>query len=395
MSFVGGTAGGAMGGQTFGGGPSDMLLQAYDSAGALQWTRLAGSGGSDEGTGTAVDVSNNAVYLAGWSSLGFDGVSHLGGQADCVLVRYDLSGTRAWTVRLGSAGDEWCFGVAVDPSGNVLVVGRASAAFDGQTFAGGNDLLIAKFSSAGARQWTRLIGSTGDDLLQGVATDSSGAVYCTGSTDGGTFSGQTASGGRDIVVVKLDASGNQVWLQQFGTATHDLSAAVAMSLSGSHLYVTGYVGASLDAQAFGGGSIDLLLTKLDSSTGSRVWTRLAGSTGSEQGFGLTVDANDDVIVAGDLNGAFDGWTVSGASDALALKYSAAGSRLWSFVHGGTGADSVRGAGVDVSGNLYMAGVTDAALDGQTFAGTNDVLLLKLTGAAALSPCAAAPCINGT
>lgn len=46
------------------------------------------------------------------------------------------------------------------------------------------------------------------------------------------------------------------------------------------IYVVGSVGTTLDGEAFGGGSSDIVIIKYDTS-GTKVWTRLIGTTGDE------------------------------------------------------------------------------------------------------------------
>lgn len=56
-----------------------------------------------------------------------------------------------------------------------------------------------------------------------------------------------------------------------------------MCVDGSgNVYVAGYVGAAIDGQVYNGGSQDVVLIKYTTS-GSKVWTRLAGSTSNEVG----------------------------------------------------------------------------------------------------------------
>lgn len=51
----------------------------------------------------------------------------------------------------------------------------------------------------------------------------------------------------------------------------------------SAIYVTGYVANALDGQAYGGGSSDIIVFKYDSS-GTKIWTRIIGTTGSEAAY---------------------------------------------------------------------------------------------------------------
>ena len=64
---------------------------------------------------------------------------------------------------------------------------------------------MVKYDSEGTKQWTRQLGTSAFDQAWGIATDSSGNVYVTGTT-GGALDGITnanGEGGIDVFVVKL------------------------------------------------------------------------------------------------------------------------------------------------------------------------------------------------
>jgi len=96
--------------------------------------------------------------------------------------------------------------VAVDSGGNVYVTGSTDGGLDGNTNAGLFDIFLGKYDSAGAKQWTRQLGTTANDYGMEVAVDSGGKVYVTGYTGGG-LDGYTNAGLFDIFLVKYDSNG--------------------------------------------------------------------------------------------------------------------------------------------------------------------------------------------
>jgi hypothetical protein len=145
--------------------------------------------------------------VAGYTLGGLDGNTSAG-DIDLFVVKYSSSGTKQWTKQLGTSSWEDAKGVATDSSGNVYVTGLTEGGLDGNTNAGGDDIIVVKYNSSGTKQWTKQLGTSSWEDAKGVATDSSGNVYVTGLTEGG-LDGNTNAGGDDIIVVKYNSSGTK------------------------------------------------------------------------------------------------------------------------------------------------------------------------------------------
>ena len=132
----------------------------------------------DVGYGVTVDSSNN-IYVTGYTTRGLDGNTRFGSY-DFFLVKYDSSGTKQWTRQLGSSGEDKGWGVAVDSSNNIYVTGNTQAELDGNTHLGHNDIFLVKYDSSGTKQWTQQFGTTSNEYGFGVTVDSSDNIYVTG-----------------------------------------------------------------------------------------------------------------------------------------------------------------------------------------------------------------------
>ena len=96
--------------------------------------------------------------------------------SDFFLVKYNSAGTKQWTKQLGSASKDIAADVTTDSSDNIYVTGRTGGGLDGNTSSGQNDIFLVKYNSSGTKQWTKQLGTSNDDVANGVATDSSGNV---------------------------------------------------------------------------------------------------------------------------------------------------------------------------------------------------------------------------
>jgi hypothetical protein len=147
---------------------------------------------------------------SGWTSGGFD-TSYNGGEADAFVAKLSPSGDHLWSTYLGGSGNDYGYGVAVDGSDNVLVTGKTkstgwtSGGFD-TSFNGNYDAFVAKLNPSGEHLWSTYLGGSGEDDGRGIAVDGSGNVLVMGST---TSAGWTSGGfdtsfnGGDAFVAKI------------------------------------------------------------------------------------------------------------------------------------------------------------------------------------------------
>jgi hypothetical protein len=194
---------------------TDLFVVKYYDNGTKHWTKQMGTLESEGAYGVANDSSGN-FYLTGYTLGGLDGNTN-SGSSDIFLVKYYDNGTKQWTKQLGTSSSESGNEVTVDSSGNVYVAGSTSGGLDG-TNAGNSDLFVVKYNSSGTKQWTKQLGTSSNDYAYGVATDSSGNVYVTGTTEGGLDGNShaaadsdngTSSTGTDVFLVKYDSNGNK------------------------------------------------------------------------------------------------------------------------------------------------------------------------------------------
>ena len=161
------------------------------------------------------------------------------------------SGSWQWAVKPDGSDGTAGYGIAVDSSGNAYATGEfggtASFGSTNLTSSGGGDIFVAKLSSTGSWQWAvKAGGSSGDDVGNGIAVDSSGNTYVTGSFSGTATFGSTSltgSGGDDIFFAKLNSSGSWQWVVKLDgieapVPSTGLNGIAADSYG--NLYVTGF-----------------------------------------------------------------------------------------------------------------------------------------------------------
>ena len=347
---------------------------SWSSSGGCQpthaWSKGFGGSDSDIPYGVAVD-SNGNVYITGTisSNVNFGG-STLGkpGDYDVFLVSFTPGGKHRWSNAFGGTSQDHAYDVAVDANGNVYITGEfsASISFGGSklTSKGQRDVFVASFNSSGKHRWSKRFGGASVDSGGGVAVDSSGNTYVTGTYSSSTisFGGSNlpCKGIYDAFVASFTSSGNHRWSKSFGSTYHDQGLGVAVDGSGN-VFHTGTFGGSIH---FGGSSItskggyDVYLASFTTS-GTHRWSKNFGGTSSDYGGAVAVDSNANVFITGEFRNTanFGGGTLTsmGGEDIFVASYSSAGTHRWSKGFGSSIYDEGRGIGTDNLGNVYVTG----------------------------------------
>jgi len=224
--------------------------------------------------------------------------------------------------------------------------------------------------------YSTYLGGNGNDRGHGIAVDSSGSAYITGSTRSSNFPTANAvqtgfsDGTFDAFVTKLNPAGSAlVYSTYLGTSKSDTGWGIAVDSSGS-AYVTGITESSNfptanAVQAVFGGNFDAFVTKLNPAGSALVYSTFLGGSSSDSGRGIAVDSSGSVYVTGytyssnfpTLNAVQAGLR-SVNTNAFVTKLNPAGSALvYSTYLGGNIGESGADIAVDSSGSAYVTGST--------------------------------------
>jgi hypothetical protein len=204
----------------------------------------------------AVDAAGNAYVAGGTTSNTFPTTALAfqplfgGGLRDAFVTKLDVTGSAlVYSTYLGGSVDDQAWGVAVDTAGNAYVTGFtgsndfpvSAAAFD--TVLDGNiDAFVTKLNAAGsALVYSTYLGGSLDEGGAGIAVNSLGEAYVTGSTSSMNFpvtagAPQTAFGGglADTFITKLNAGGSAlVYSTYLGGTSNDDGLGIALDTAGN------------------------------------------------------------------------------------------------------------------------------------------------------------------
>lgn len=328
------------------------------------------------------------------------GASLLAGDnsTDGFVAAFDVLGNLSWSQRLGGTSTQRPRAVALDPMGNVYVVGEFQAELEAggesTTNVQGWDAFVIKLDPDGNHLWTRTYGGDGSVRALAVAASGNGRLIVTGEfsdTVGFGMSNLDAGASMDGFTLMLDDGGAEGWVSHEDSSGAGASRAVA--ISGNSVYVgatfAGNVtvnSADLDA----GGDTDVLLLALNLANGALTGhLQLTGDADTEP-TGIHADETGVIVggqfVGGTLN--LGGAPVNAMTTQLFVAHYAPSLDVptWTQIAGGAGDVELQDLAVDSTGEIALVGrfsqdMSLATLTA-TSAGGSDIFVAKLddTGA---------------
>lgn len=385
-----------------------------------------GSGSQNGGSGIAVDSAGNAYVTGYTTSANFPTTSGafqstdlplVMGSGDAFVTKLNPTGTGVvYSTYFGGNDVDFGNGVAVDANGNAYVTGATRSvnypttplAFQ-LTKRGPTDTVsLAAFLTILNPSGNSLVYSTylggsaftinnpgtnrrcGDSTGNGIAVDSSGNAYVTGSTTSldfpttfGAFQSTVNFSGADCpnhpFVTKINPANTAlVYSTYLAGSSYDLGYGIAVDGDGN-AFVTGST-LSADFPVTSGavqptlaGPSDCFITKVNSLGAGLVYSTFLGGSGNDSASAIAVAANGNAFVTGNTRSVdfpttaqgfqlnFAGGSGNAPTDAFVTKLNPTGSGLlYSTYLGGSDNDYGAGIAVDASGNAYLTGLTYSA-----------------------------------
>jgi hypothetical protein len=273
---------------TNGGGAFDAFVTKLNPTGtALVYSTYLGGVDNDTASSIAVDPAGNAYICGETKSPNFPVSNALqpakAGDNDAFVAKLNTTASALiFSTYLGGSLDDFANSIVVDSSQNVYIAGATASsdfpasptAFQRSMGGGMFDAFVVKLTSAGtAMAFSTFLGGSGSDQAEGLALDSAGNIWLTGSTSSpnfplvNAFQAQTA-GGSDVFIATLNSTGDQLlYSSYFGGRADDSGLAIQIDNKGSE--VVGGITQSSDfpatigvIQPLFGGSYDGFVFKL-------------------------------------------------------------------------------------------------------------------------------------
>jgi gliding motility-associated-like protein len=303
-----------------------MITKLNSSGTALVYSTYLGGWYGNYGMDIAVDAANNA-YVCGYAYLGYPTTSGAFQRStpnswDAVITKLNSSGSSLiYSTYLGGNSTDYCNAIALDAGNNAYVAGYTSSTnfpvSSGcyqSSLNSGQDAFITKLNSSGSAlvYSTYLGGNSSVEQANDIAVNSSGNACVVGNTNATNFpltSGSNAyqltnKGGSDGFVTILNSNGTNITYSTYIGGDYQENLTHIAIDEEDNILITGttqssnYPTSICAIQTSATAISDVIVSELNPTLSSLLYSTLIGGNGGDYGTGLTVNNDNEVYVTG-------------------------------------------------------------------------------------------------
>jgi len=237
-----------------------------------------------------------------------------------------------WAKTLGGEASELCKDVYELDDENLLLVGSTYSEGSGSS-----DMVVKKVDASGNELWSTVFGGENREIGNSI-TILNNFIYASGIT---TSSG---NGKKDFYLAKLDMEGTLIWTKTYGGTDNDICRKI-IATSTDDLIMCG------ETFSYGKGENDLLLVKVDED-GNQLMYKDYGYSESEMVFDVIETSDGNLLITG-ASGHF-----SDKRDLWLIKMDKEGNLIWDKNYGANDDNDWGFKVLEFGSNYYVCGKSD-------------------------------------
>ncbi len=277
----------------------DGWIVKLSADGELVWQTAIGGNYIEYFYGIAFSLNSFIVVGHSFSTDEFISGSHGGGDVFVAVV--GLSGELInYYLIGGSQGDVGYAITATNDQGFIIAGQTGSSDGDIPSFIGESDILLVKLDYTGQLQWTKTLGGTGMDRARSIIKTQDGGYLMLGETASNDVDVSGNQGLYDCWIVKLSQLGVIEWKQCYGGLSYDGCFAAIQLSDGSYVTANEIYSPEVPGFRTPHGGTDCVL-KAFSSTGVPTWENWYGGSGLERPYCIKAMNDSSWIMVGETN----------------------------------------------------------------------------------------------
>jgi len=258
-------------------------------------------GGSEDDVVSKIITTIQGKYLLAGTTASNDGVfegMNKGGR-DAFIIQLNADLSLDWVKVFGGSGDDSASSIIQNSDGSYSLTGSFNSSngdFAG-LLRGNTDAFHIKLDQSGNTTWIKTFGNVRTEIVsKSLIQDQDGVYILLATTDGeccnGFSGGNNYMGGKDIVLIYIDQSGNLLQVRSYGSSQDDVASILYKKKDGN-LIILG------TRQRIGEEEKEDLLVISADRFGSQQSSAIYSGTGKEMAFDVVEPrTSSDLIVVG-------------------------------------------------------------------------------------------------
>ncbi len=371
-----------------------------DSMGNLKWAKKFEGRTKNVtyciSTSMKIDQSGN-VYITGYfnDTIDFDpGIDSFklisqSFSQDIFVCKLDSSGRFVWAKQFAGSYFDKGYSLTLDDSANIYTTGSFQISVDFDPSAntqllntyGDFDIFVCKLDSSGNFIWAKQFGGPSNDI--GYSLDwKNGYIFLTGTFrdtcdfDPGPGVNKLISSGKDdVFILKLNRSGDLIWVRQLGGKSDDIASSLKLDNFGNLFCLGGFSDTAefnpsgISHKLISVGKMDIFLVNFDTSGRFKKVLGM-GSDSEDISQNFAINNFGDIYITGGFQDTvdFDPGTgnsllvSTGLEDVFITKIDSSGNHKWARKFGGTQSDIGAVITIDKSNNIITSGTFSSTVD---------------------------------
>ena len=207
------------------------------------------------------------------------------GERDLYLLRVDADGELLWERTIGGSGTEWAKDMVPLEDGGFLLLGESNSY--NENF----DVLVVRIDAGGNEVWSKTLDTGVNESGTAVLKAANGDLLVMAVI---SYMGDSSGMYRDTRLYRLDSEGNVLWNMLYRGDDKQAGDAMSWTTDGD------IVIAGLSEQlAYRTALLDFWLARVNGDTGELQWSIIEGrTTADEYGLAMSVGRDGEFLVAG-------------------------------------------------------------------------------------------------
>lgn len=232
-------------------------------------------------------------------------LSYGAGEYDIYLIRTDSLGHKLWQRTFGGAYHDFGKSVQITTDNGYIIAGRTSASALDDI-----EIIVVKTDINGNEIWTKNYGGPGMDYGETIINTNDGGYAIIGATT------SFGAGEYDAYLVKIDENGDTSWTKTYGGPYTDIGNSIMQTIDNGYIIVG-------HTDSYGAGDVDMYLIRTNDS-GDTIWTKTFGGALYDIGTSVDITNENEYIVTG----YGESFSVNTGIDVYLIKYDQFGDTIW-------------------------------------------------------------------